>query len=275
MKRVYAVPENLQPVIEDVYKTLLEDCEKDVRIEVKLDAVTNAWFQVQSPGQKEDGILRVSGVIGAHGGYRLYINPVSACFDVDDKRFEVAEQMVYMFIHVMVFYRSMRRLPPLNTHIIDGLAAEDSPPVNAENYMEIPPEDKIDKLAALISKDFHGVSFTERHGIFCYYLCTLCPGPRIPPKYVQVCTDMIKSFLAAFPARQVWLLATRWAGVQRLYFVTEQGRLYCCKTDDSREFLKGYGGIISDIVSRSPFRPASLESRLSELSGKSFKFTID
>jgi hypothetical protein len=304
MGKMYAVPEKLEPVIQDLHRTFLENCARDVQIEVYKNFPA-MWFRVENhPKEKEDGILRVCGVIGPHL-FNLYINPVSAFFEIhSDEDLIDIEQLFYVFVQAMIQYRKMCRLPPMNTHIIDGLAVEDSPPVNAGNYMEIPSEDASSKLGKLISENFPGVSFMERNGRFSYYICCALsddppppdPAPidvnllnalggrrmpqgqlqsfmmlrntlgaslpstprfvQLPMHYVPVFTELLNSFKAAFPSTNVKLFALRWATVQRLYFVTEQGRVYCCKTDGSREFLNKRVDFIFYALSKSPYKSA-------------------
>jgi hypothetical protein len=304
--KMYAVPDQLEPVIKDIHQTFLENCERDVPIDVNKESPNIVWFQVENhPKEKEDGILRVRGVIASYQ-YKLYINPVSAFFEVHgDEGLLDIEQVFYVFIQGMMQYRQMRRLPPMNTHVIDGLTIEDSSPVNAENYMEIPPEDKSNKLGKLIAENFPGVSFRERNGRLRYYICCALsddpppPNPadlidanllnvlnsrrlplgqlqpflmlhnilgtslpstpryvQVPMDYVPVFTELLNSFKAAFPSTNAKLFAVRWATVQRLYFVTEQGRVYCCKTDGSREFLNERSDFIFYVLSKSPYKSA-------------------
>jgi hypothetical protein len=303
--KMYAVPDKLEPVIKDMHQTFLENCERDVNIDVNKESPNIVWFRVENhPKEKEDGILRVHGVIASYQ-YKLYINPVSAFFEVhgDEGTLDI-EQLFYVFIQAIMQYREMRRLPPMNTHVIDGLAIDDSPPVNAENYMEIPPEDKSNKLGKLISENFDDLSFMERNGRLRYYICcalsddppppnpadlidanllnflnsrrlslsqvqsllmlsTIPLGPlstpryvNVPMNYVPVYTKLLNSFKAAFPPTNAKLFAVRWATVQRLYFVTEQGHVYCCKTDGSREFLNKRSDFIFYVLSKSPYKSA-------------------
>jgi hypothetical protein len=274
MRKVYFVPDQLLPVTKEIYRFLL-DRERDVRFDVDNKPPVITWFQVLNhPRQKDDGILRVTGGINPFQ-YRLYINSVSAAFEVDNdmQPFEI-EQCFYVFIQVIMTYRNIHGLPPMNTHFLHGLAIEDSPPVNAENYMEIPPEDESRKLGALIGKNFNGVSFTERHGCFCYYICANpCRSYNMPMRYVPASTALLNSFMAAFPFKQVKLFATRWTGTQRLYFVTGEGRLYCCKTDGSREFLERHVSFIFRALSASSFKSAVFPP--AEPFAGGFRFTID
>jgi hypothetical protein len=303
--KMYAVPDKLEPVVKDMYRTFLENCERDVRIDVNKQPPNIVWFQVENhPKEKEDGILRVSGVFGPYQ-FKLYINSVSAFFEVhSNENLLDIEQVFYAFIQAMMQYRQIRRLPPMNTHVIDGLAIEDSPPVNAENYRDMPPEDKSNILGKLISENFPGVSFMERNGRFSYYICcSLNNGDPLPdnaqentntlnalsghrlsqnqsqnflslssifgtsfpstPRYVnlpmnqiRIYTKLLNSFKAAFPSTQAKLFALRWATVQRLYFVTEQGRIYYCTIDGSREFLNKRADFISYVLSKSPYKSA-------------------
>jgi hypothetical protein len=79
------------------------------------------WFRVfVPPKQKKDGSLRVSGCIDACH-FKVYASPVSASFDVEDKRFDT-EQAFYTFINIIALYRNQRRLSPLNTGLLNGLA---------------------------------------------------------------------------------------------------------------------------------------------------------
>jgi hypothetical protein len=268
MNKVFVVPEKLLPLMRDVYRMLVEDCEKDVRIEIGAGAPMTAWLRVLDPEyEKKDGIIRASGGIGPNR-YKLFINPVSACFEADGNNIYMVEQVFYLFIMAIASYRNIRGLSPLDTGVINGLTAEDSPPVNAENYAELQPNDKFKRLGDLINKNFFGVSLYEQFGCACYYICSTVCQVRLPLKYVPVYTALIDSFMAAFPVKQVQLFAVRWATVQRLYFVTEGGRIYCCKTDDSLEFLKKHADIMFDALSKSFFRPESASVR-------GLRFTID
>jgi hypothetical protein len=312
--KMYVVPNKLLPVVEGMYRTFLEDCPKDTRIEVHKEPPNISWFLVGDLKEKEDGIIRVSGAIGPVA-FKLYINPISACFEMDRDTPAALDQVFYVFIQVAANYRNMRRLPPLNKHIIDGLAVEDSPPVNAENYVELPMEGDIKKLGKLISENFTGVSFNECNGVLCYYICCALsddPTPRkrnvqadvnflnklssmrglngrsMPPgqiqaimgirdslgdsfpsgsqhiympwEYVPVYTELLNSFRAAFPSAKAKLFAVRWKTKQRLFFVTLQGGIYCCKTDGSREFLEEHFDIVFRTLSMSRFKPAKTPS---------------
>jgi hypothetical protein len=316
--KMYEAPGKLEPVIKDMHRTLLENCERDAQIDINKQPPNIMWFRVENhPKEKEDGILRAHGVIASYL-YNLYINPVSAFFEVvegDGNMLDI-EQLFYIVIQAMMQYRHMRRLPPMNTRVIDALAIEDSPPVTAENYMEIPPEDKSNKLGKLISENFPCVAFMDRNGRFVYYICCALSDEDPPPKRsppdvnflnginrlnggrglplgqlqalmaihntrgtsfpstprhvflpmtcVPVYTELLNSFKAAFPSTNAKLFAVRWATAQRLYFVTEQGRIYCCKTDGSREFLNKRADFIFYVLSKSPYN--SVEN-FAELAG--------
>jgi hypothetical protein len=308
--KMYVVPEKLLPVVEGMYQTFLEHCEKDTRIEVIKEPPNISWFLVGDLKEKEDGIIRVSGAIGPVE-FKLYVNPISACFEMDRDTPAGLDQIFYVFIQVVANYRNMRRLPPLHTRVIDGLAVEDSPPVNAENYLELPMEGDIKKLGKLISENFTGVSFNECNGVLCYYICCALsdnPAPKksnvqadvnflnklssirglngrsmplgqiqaimgirdslgdslpstpqhvyMPWEYVPVYTELLNSFRAAFPSTRAKLFAVRWKAKQRLFFVTERGSIYCCKTDRSREFLEEHFDVIFRTLSRSRFKSA-------------------
>jgi hypothetical protein len=307
MGKIYVVPDKLLPVIEGLYRTFLKDCKKDECIEVNKEPPNIAWFLVEDhPKQKEDGVIRVDGAIGP-AEFKLYINAISACFEMDRDTPASPEQVFYVFIQVAANYRTMRRLSPLNKHIIDGLAIEDSPRVCAENYMEIPKDDEIQRLGKLISGNFTDVSFNECNGVLCYYICCDLADDDAPPSrnvqadvnfinglnrmsggrslplsqvqallaihnslgdsspssprhvympmnYVPVYTELLNAFKAAFPSQGAKLFAVRWKTEQRLFFVTEKRRVYCCKTDGSREFLEEHFDLIFRTLSRSRFK---------------------
>jgi hypothetical protein len=311
MGKLYVVPDKLLPVTEGLYRTFLEDCEKDARVEVNKQPPNIAWFLVEDhPKQKEDGIVRVRGAIGS-ARFKLYVNAVSACFEMDRDTPAAIEQVFYVFVQVAANYRTMRRLSPLNKHVIDGLAIEDSPPVNAENYMEMPEDDEIKRLGKLIDKNFTDVSFNECNGVLCYYICcaladddvprsasvqadanfiaglnrisggrgfslglardligihrslggSLPSTPRhvyVPMSCVPVYTELLNSFKTAFPSEKAKLFAVRWKARQRLFFVTERGRVYCCKTDGSREFLGEHFDVVFRTLSRSRFKSTKM-----------------
>jgi hypothetical protein len=308
--KMYVVPDKLRAVVEDMYRTFLENCPKGERIEVYKEPPNISWFLVGDLKEKEDGIIRVSGAVGPVE-FKLYINPISACFEMDRDTPAGLDQVFYVFIQVVANYRNMRRLPPLNKRIIDGLAVEDSPPVNAENYLELPMEGDIKKLGKLISENFTDVSFNECNGVLCYYICCALsdnPSPKkssaqadvnflnklssirgphgrsmplsqmqaimgirdslgdsfpsgsqhvyVPLEYVPVYTELLNSFRAAFPSTKAKLFAVRWKAKQRLFFVTGQGGIYCCKTDGSQEFLEEHFDIVFRTLSRSNYGPA-------------------
>jgi hypothetical protein len=302
---MYVVPEKLLPVVEGMYQTFLEHCPKDTRVEVNKDPPNIAWFLVGDLKEKEDGIIRVKGTIGPVE-FRLYINPISACFEIDRDTPAAPDQVFYVFIQVAANYRATRRLSPLNKHVIDGLAVEDSSPVNAENYMELPEKGNIKKLGKLISENFTDVSFNECNGVLCCYICCALsdnaaparnsartntnfingfntggrlislsqmqaimamhdslgdsPFPSgsqhiyVPMNYVPVYTKLLNSFKEAFPSVKAKLFAVRWKAKQRLFFVAEQGAIYCCKTDGSREFLEEHFDVIFQTLSRSRYK---------------------
>jgi hypothetical protein len=81
--------------------------------------------------------------------------------------------------------------------------------------------------------------------------------------YVQAYIAILNSFKAAFPsAGPVQLLAVRKATVQRLYFITAQCRIYCCKPDGSRAFLNKHHELIALALSKSPHKSAVPASEL-------------
>jgi hypothetical protein len=250
MGKAFIVPKKLLPLVEDIRLTLVEDCEKDVRIEVGGGRSVTAWLRVHDPKrEKKNGVVRASGAIGPNR-CKLLIKPGGASFETDSNSLDMAEQIFFLFIKVISVYRTARGLSPLNTRIVDGFAAEDSPPVNAENYAVFPPGDKkINKLAALVNKNFLGVSCHVQVGRFCYYICSTVCQVRLSPIHIPVYTAMIDSFTAAFPVKDARLLAVRYEAAQRLYFVTEEDRVYHCKTDDSLEFLQKYAGRMFDSLS--------------------------
>jgi hypothetical protein len=252
MGKTFVVPEQLMPLAKDVCRTLVDDCEKDTRIEFVLrDGPATAWLRVHSAKhEKKDGIVRVNGAIGPNR-YKFFASPDGASFESDCNSLDMVEQLFYLFTGVIAVYRNINGLAPLDTRTIDGLAAEDSPPVNAENYAALPPANRINKLAALINKKFLGVSSFERGGRFFFYICSTVGRLRLPLEYVPVYTAMIDSFEAAFPVKDARLFAVRCRGVQRLYFVTGDDSVYCCKADDSAEFLEKHSGLMFDSLEKS------------------------
>jgi hypothetical protein len=246
MKKMYVVQDNLLPVTEQLYRTL-RDCEKDVRIDAELPP-NNLRFTVKDPShEKKDGIIRVTGVIGSYK-FALYINSVSCCFEVETDRLVDMRHIFYILIHLFDAYRMKRRLPPLDTHVISGIAIEDSPPVSAESYMEIDPNDKIKNLSSIM-RFVKDMSFMDWAGHFCCCVCSETGSVYAPLKYVPVYNALIDSFKAAFHFTEAQLLVVRRATVQRLFFVTKDGRVYCCKTDGSRKFLNKHADLIYKIIS--------------------------
>jgi hypothetical protein len=266
---MFIVPDKLSVVMKDVCRTFLEDCKKNYRYII--DPRINNWFKVMNPEhEKQDGIVRVNGGI-VYKQCTLYVNSVSSCFEADVDGLDLLEQLFYMFINMIVMYRKLEQLPPLDTRIIDGLVVEDSPPVNSANYGEMLPENKINKLGTLINEYFINLSFTERHGSFNYFVCSNSGHSYMPQEYVPVYTALLDSFAEAFPLEKAQLFAVRWAATQRLFFVVEDGRVYCCKTGDSREFLKKNIDIIFRVLSDTPKNSPHI---FSELPGRNFRFTV-
>jgi hypothetical protein len=251
-KKMFVVSDNLRPVLKALYDTLLYDCEKDIRVHVDTKRPVDVWFMVAGDSMEgKDGILRVNGSISGEP-YRFYGNSISACFEVDNKRLD-AEQHFYLFLNTMAMYRMIRRLPPMDTRIVDGLDIGDSPPINENSYQEIPPGDPVARLAELIGRKFQELSFTERHGRFCYFVYSNPGGElQMMSAYAPQCRSFIDFFKTAFPCKNAQLFAVRWAGTQRLFFVADGSRLYCCSEDNSREFLNQNFDYIFKTLSNSP-----------------------
>ncbi|MDR2344187.1 MAG: hypothetical protein LBD86_06640 [Spirochaetaceae bacterium] len=249
MGRTFVVPEKLMPLVKDVRRTLVEDCEKDIRIELASNGGSGtAWLKVSgTKHEKKDGIIRANGAIGPNR-YKFFAHLDGASFESDCNHLEMAEQVFYLFIGVIAVYRNIRGLSPLDTRMVDALAVEDSPPVNAENYAVMPPDNRINKLASLINKKFWGTSSFERSGRFFFYICSTVGRMRLPLKYVPIYTDLINSFESAFSVGQARLFAVRCRAEQRLYFVTEDDRVYYCKADDSMEFLEKHSRLMFDSI---------------------------
>jgi hypothetical protein len=285
MSAKFDVPDGLMLVMKDIYRTLLEDCEKNVYIDISTDKPAASWFRVEGEPEK-DGTIKVTGnLIGFHR-YALWVSPDRARFETDDDGPE-AEHTFYIVIQAIAAYRVERKLPPMDTRILDGLAVADSPPVNAENYAEIPPEDRCAKLGLLISECFRNMSFKGQRGGFCYYLCTAQGNSHLSLNYIGVFIQLLNSFSTAFPSkipaatasaalslgpmRTVQLFAVRWSTVQRLYFVNEEGRLYYCKTDESRKFLEENLDYIYETLMDSPFRRCPPSPSF----GKNYRFSVE
>jgi hypothetical protein len=266
MGKPFIVPDVLLPIVQEIYDFLI-DFEENRRIEVKINAPQAAWFSVtpkKSKGKSKGGILWVKGDLNSYR-FSLHINGtdmLSAAFESVDAQADT-EHLFYLFINLIEQYRINNKLSPLNTRIIHGLAIEDSPPVSPENYKEVPLDKNIERLIQTINLNFKDKSFTERHGRFSFFICSDMGNILFMPfQYIPVFTKLLDSFKAQFPVSSVQLLAIRWAGTQRLFFIAEKKRLfsfrtkkkclYCCKTDGSLEFLKEHFIYIFNTIAVSP-----------------------
>ncbi|MDR2444655.1 MAG: hypothetical protein LBD44_01775 [Spirochaetaceae bacterium] len=235
-RKLFAAPEKLTGIVKDIYNTLVQDCEKGVHITV--EQKRNFWFHVKKipdTENKKDALL-VRGGIGPIG-FRFNTDGISAGFEPDDKKVD-AENLFYMFINIIAMYRRKRGLAPLDTGVIDRLAEEDSPPVSAENYAEIVPDEKTGRLVNLVTRIFSFMSVMENYGQFCFYVCSEQGQIKnMPLNYIPVYMKLLNTFKTAFSVKRVMLFAVRCSGVQRLFFIDGKNRLFCCKHDGSREFL--------------------------------------
>jgi hypothetical protein len=225
--------------------------EKDKNVVLNMDGNRRAWLRVvKQPGERgaEDGDLWVEGKLDADK-FRFSGNAAGACFEVVDRRIDI-ENLFYSFINLTAACRIVNKLPPLDTSLIDGLAAEDSPPLSRDNYGEVPPDDYAKKLVEILQKNFRHRSFTERHGRFAYFICSdVGQILYMPRQYISVYAGLIRSFKQLFFFNAAQLFAVRWAGKQRLFFVAERSRLYCCVKDGSLEFLKEHFDYITKTLS--------------------------
>jgi hypothetical protein len=268
MKTIYPAPDKVLPIVAEIHRTLSEECEPGIRVEVDTRySPVKAWFRVEKdPRQERDGILRVSGSLDRYQ-YKLYINPVSACFEMEDSRAVIGEECFYQFIRMMAIYRRSRRLSPLDTTLISGLVIADSPPVTVENYREAPPDEGINEFAALINEYFYRHSFSEWHGRCCYFICRNPCELLLPRNMVPVYSQLIKNFQSAYPSKQVCLFAVRWTTTQRLFFITEEGRFYHCTADHGLKFLKENLNFLFRLISLSPLKAQTPWSALIKLPG--------
>ena len=280
MSKLYAAPERMTPLVKEVHDTLLTHCERDVRVKIELPIPEKAWIKVLTdPRQQRDGILRTDGGIDDFT-FKLYTNPVSACMVLDDARPDAA-QLFYFFIQLLTVYRHNRGLPPMNTHILYGLAAEDSPPVNAQNYAALPPDHDGARLAKLIAENFNGISFSDQYDRLGFYIFSGASRlHHLPVNYAVIATKLRSSFISAFPDfKTAKLFAVRWIGTQYLYFVTQDGKLYYCTSDGSRDFLESRIEMVSQSVLKSSLKPEfkSAPGRFvpAGLPVQRFRFTID
>jgi hypothetical protein len=259
MAQLLMVPGELLPIVQEIYRFLLE-FEEDRRIEVNVPPPHSAWFSVTSKrhrGKVKEGERRVRGDIDSYRFSLFITRKMSACFETEDKHVDI-EHLLYLFIDLIDQYRINLKLPQLDTHIIHGLAVEDSPPISPEHYEEVPlvQHKALQGLIPLLIMNFANRSLTERHGRFCYFICSeVCAEgspPLMEPQYVPVYQELMGSFKTAFAVNYVQLLAIRWACKQRLFFIADLKHFYCCKTDGSLEFLKKYADYIGKTISISP-----------------------
>jgi hypothetical protein len=261
--KMFVVPDELATVVKGIYDTFI-DFEKDKPIVVYAKGTRRSWLSVVKKPGAEDDVLWVTGAMEGNK-FMFYGNAVRGCFEVVDKRIDM-ENFFYRFVNLTAAYRIINKLPPLDTSLIDGLAAEDSPPLSRDAYDEAPPDDYARKLIGIMKNNFFQKSFMERHGRFCYFICSdMGRIPYMPLRYIPVYTGLIQSFKKLFSFNAAQLFAVRWAGKQRLFFIAEHSRLYCCTKDGSLEFLKENFDYITRTLAASSFgsgKPPSLPAKL-------------
>jgi hypothetical protein len=133
MWAVYKVDNYFIPVVNVICDTLVNHCDKGMRVYVPMGPKFSAWFKV-SKDTRKSGSGFVVRAEGGGGACNFRFRSAQDSFNFAADNYRDAEQAFYHFIAVMQSYRKHNGLPPLDTDYITSIAEKDSPPVTADNY---------------------------------------------------------------------------------------------------------------------------------------------
>jgi hypothetical protein len=234
---VYEVENYLEPVVREICDTVVNRCEKGVRIDTPMGPGFTAWFKV-SNDTASDGRGTVVRVEGVSGIFRFRFRSGKDGFTFAVENYKDPEHSFYHFISMIQIYRDNAGLGTMDIDYICDITEAGSPAVAPNNYAAVTGAAFAD-MQRTLGRKFSALTFRSING---KYIITMYSGKSnsrfLPDRCVSVCQKFLGDFKRLYFFDDAMLFCIRTGGKQHIYFYVNGIGLFYNTGDSSRAFLE-------------------------------------